>query len=96
MTTKRAFVCGALLSLGVSAAIIALMTHNIVESTLTQPYVEKLFWVLGGLAGVSALLGRELPAPSEAPEQSVTRVRRRRRGGRIPVRPVVPSPEQVG
>ena len=85
-----------LLSLGVSAAIIALMTHNFVESTLTQPYVEKLFWVLGGLAGVSALLGRELPAPSEAPEQNVTRVRRRRGGGRIPVRPIAPSPEQVG
>ena len=84
-----------LLALGVSAAIIGLMTHNIVESTLTQPYVEKLFWVLGGLASVSAMLGKDAPArvePTTATAQSRTR---RRRGGSIPIRPIAPAPEQT-
>jgi hypothetical protein len=83
-----------LLALGVSAAIIGLMTHNIVESTLTQPYVEKLFWVLAGLASVSSILGKDAPAPAAPTTAPARRRSRRRRGGSIPIRPIVPSPEQ--
>jgi hypothetical protein len=83
-----------LLALGASAAIIGIMTHNIVESTLTHRYVGKLFWVLLGIAAVSSLLGRTSPAVVERAERS-TQSRGRPYGGRIPVRPIVPSPGQT-
>ncbi len=79
-----------LLALGASAAIIGIMTHNIVESTLTHVYVGKLFWVLLGVAAVSSLLGKPSPAPG-ARVGRTAQTTRRRYAGRIPVRPIVPS-----
>jgi O-antigen ligase len=85
-----------LLALGVSAAILAVMTHNIGESTLVHPYIGKLFWVLVAIGAVSPSWATDASADT-AQSVAIETPRGSRRGvrGRIPIRPIAPSPEKT-
>jgi hypothetical protein len=83
-----------LLALGVGAAIVGLLVHNIVESTLNLPYVSKLYWLLVALGiGSFTLQFEASPHPVQI---RIARHRRRRARGRVPVRALQPAPETPG